>query len=73
MPKSKEPRAPARHSETDSAATAAERARAILERQLALKKSGPPGFDPKALKGKSSGKAGWSAPPIRPGGRGRRG
>jgi len=73
MPKSNEPRASARHPETDSAPlTAAEQARAIIERQLAHKKHGPPGFDPKHP-GKTPGKGGWSPPTIRPGGRGRRG
>jgi hypothetical protein len=73
MPKSNEPRAPARHTAVDSAPlTAAEQARAIIERQLAHKKHGPPGFDPKHP-GKTPGKGGWSPPTIRPGGRGRRG
>ena len=46
MPKFQDPRTPVRHPETDSAPlTAAERARAIIEQQLAKKQqnSGPPG------------------------------
>jgi hypothetical protein len=73
MPKSNEPRAPARQPVADSAPlTAAEQARAIIERQLAHKRHSPPGFDPKHP-GKASSKGGWSPPTIRPGGRGRRG
>ena len=48
MPNSKEPGGPARHPETDSSTqqTAAERARAIIERQLAAKQhGGPPGLN----------------------------
>ena len=72
MPKSHEPRTPARNSATDSATlSAAEQARLTIERQLAHKQHGPPGFDPKHP-GKL-GKGGWSPPTIRPGGRGRRG
>ena len=77
MPKFQDPRTPVRHPETDSAPlTAAERARAIIEQQLAKtqQNSGPPG----ASGGKAGGvhkpgKGGWSPAPIRPGGRGRRG
>jgi hypothetical protein len=68
MSKSKDPRTPA-HPET----TPAERAKAIIERQLAQKKhGGPPGFG-KAGGVHKPGKGGWSPAPIRPGGRGRRG
>ena len=76
MPKSNEPRAPVRHPEADSALlTPAERARAIIERQLASKQHGGP---PDLNAGKAGGvhkpgKGGWSPAPIRPGGRGRRG
>lgn len=77
MPNSKEPRAPARHPQTDSALepTPAERARAIIERQLASKQhGGPPGLnDAKAGGVHKPGKGDWSPAPIRPGGRGRRG
>jgi hypothetical protein len=71
MPKPHEPRAPARHSGDAAPLTAAEQARLIIERQLAHKQHGPPGFDPKHP-GKL-GKGAWSPPTIRPGGRGRRG
>ncbi len=76
MQKSNGSGAPPRLPETDSAQepTAAERARAIIERQLAEKRRGPPGFYPKlASKAKGPGKGGYSPSPIRPGGRGRRG
>lgn len=75
MPKSKEPRAPARHPQPDSATpvelTPAERARAIVEQRLAHKKNGPLGGFAGGVH--KPGKGGWSPPPIRPGGRGRRG
>jgi len=68
MSKPKDPRTPA-HPEP----SAAERAKAIIERQLAQKKhGGPPGFG-KAGGVHKPGKGGWSPAPIRPGGRGRRG
>jgi hypothetical protein len=78
MPKSRDPGAPAPHPETDSAAqpqpTAAERAKAIIEARLAQKKHGPPGASGGKAGGiQKPGKGGWSPPPIRPGGRGRRG
>ena len=77
MPNSKEPGGPARHPETDSSTqqTAAERARAIIERQLAAKQhGGPPGLNGGKAGGvHKPGKGGWSPAPIRPGGRGRRG
>ena len=74
MPKSNEPRTPAPHPESAHEPTAAERARAIIERQLSLKQHGH-----QALSGGKAGgvhkpgKGGWSPAPIRPGGRGRRG
>lgn len=74
MPKSNEPRAPAPHPESAHEPTAAERARAIIERQLSLKQHGhlaPNGG--KAGGVHKPGKGGWSPAPIRPGGRGRRG
>ena len=72
MPKSHEPRAPARQAAIDAAPlTAAEKARAIIERQLVHKQHGLPGLDAKHP-GKL-GKSAWSPPTIRPGGRGRRG
>ena len=76
MPKSNDPRTPVRHPETDSAPlTPAERARAIIERQLASKQhGGPPGLNGSKAGGvHKPGKGGWSPAPIRPGGRGRRG
>ena len=76
MPKFQDPRTPVRHPETDSAPlTAAERARAIIERQLASKQhGGPPGLNAGTAGGvHKPGKGGWSPAPIRPGGRGRRG
>ncbi len=76
MPKSNEPRTPVRPPETDSALlTPAERARAIIERQLASKQhGGPPGLNAGTAGGvHKPGKGGWSPAPIRPGGRGRRG
>lgn len=76
MPKSQDPGAPAPHRESDSVPlTPAERAREIIEQQLARKQhGGPPGQNG----GKPGGvhkpdKGGWSPAPIRPGGRGRRG
>lgn len=74
MPKSKEPRASAHHAEPAHEPTAAERARAIIERQLALKQHGPHGLDGGKAGGvHKPGKGGWAPAPIRPGGRGRRG
>jgi hypothetical protein len=78
MPNSKDPSAPARAPQTDSAApaelTPAERARAIIEAKLAQKKHGPPAANGAKAGGvPKPGKGGWSPPPIRPGGRGRRG
>ena len=75
MPKSNEPRAPAPHPESAHEPTAAERARAIIERQLASKQhGGPPGLNAGTAGGvHKPGKGGWSPAPIRPGGRGRRG
>ena len=78
MPKSDEPQAPSRPPTTDSAApepTPAERARAILEKKLTIAKAGgPPGLSGGKAGGiPKPGKGGWSPPPIRPGGRGRRG
>jgi hypothetical protein len=76
MPKSQDPGAPAPHPEADSAPlTPAERARAIIERQLASKQhGGPPGQNGGKAGGvHKPGKGGWSPAPIRPGGRGRRG
>lgn len=54
--------------------SAAERAKAIIERQLVQKQQhgGPPGGGSAGGVHKPS-KGGWSPPPIRPGGRGRRG
>ena len=74
MPKSNEPRAPAPHPESAHEPTAAERARAIIERQLSLKQHGhlaPNGGKTGGVH--KPGKGGWSPAPIRPGGRGRRG
>lgn len=73
MQNSKEPRAPARLLQTHSALepTPAERARAIIERQLANKQHG--GSPGKAGGVHKPDKGGWSPAPIRPGGRGRRG
>jgi hypothetical protein len=77
MPKFHDPRAPARHPETDSAPlTPTERARAIIEQQLVKKQQtgGPPGLSGAKAGGvHKPGKGGWSPAPIRPGGRGRRG
>lgn len=78
MPKSQDPQAPSRLPETDSAApaepTAAERAKAIIEARLTQKQHGPPGLaGGKAGGVQKPGKGGWSPPPNRPGGRGRRG
>jgi len=77
MPKSQDPGAPAPHPETDSSVepTPAERARAIIERQLAQKQhGGPPGLGGGKTGGvHKPGKGGWTPAPIRPGGRGRRG
>ncbi|MFN3513710.1 MAG: hypothetical protein ACK41C_11725 [Phenylobacterium sp.] len=76
MPKSKEPKAPARpqaDASTPAELTPAERARAIIEQRLAQKKHGPPHLNGKAGGVHKPGKGGWSPPPIRPGGRGRRG
>jgi len=76
MPKSKEPRAPVRAPVPTPVApelSPAERAKAIIERQLAQKKhGGPPGAGNTSGVHKPS-KGGWSPAPIRPGGRGRRG
>lgn len=73
MPKSKEPHAPASPADPHQELTPAERANAIIERQLAQKQHGGP---PGALKAggvHKPSKGGWSPAPIRPGGRGRRG
>lgn len=69
MPKSNEPRTPVRHPETDSALlTPAERARAIIERQLASKQhGGPPGLNAGTAGGvHKPGKGGWSPAPDPP-------
>lgn len=77
MPKSHEPRSDERHPPADAAAeqTPTERARAIIERQLALKQHGQQGLNGglKAGAVHKPGKGGYSPAPIRPGGRGRRG
>ena len=74
MPKSNEPRTPAPHPDSAHEPTAAERARAIIERQLSLKQHGHQALNGGKAGGvHKPGKGGWSPAPIRPGGRGRRG
>lgn len=76
MPKSNEPRTPVRaptSAPVTPELTPAERAKAIIERQLTQKKhGGPPGSGNAGGVHKPS-KGGWSPAPMRPGGRGRRG